>query len=97
MIRRIKEELGIRTQFDKAFSFIYRKTFKNGITEYEYDHVILASLKNYNFNYNTEEISDMKWVDICWLKADLVKNPQNYATWFIICAPKVIEYLEKNN
>ena len=45
--------------------------------------------------FNTEEIEEVKWIKIDDLKNDMVENPKNYATWFIICAPKVFKFLEE--
>ena len=47
-----------------------------------------------NFLINKDEVNDLRWVDIDWLCDDMVKNPQNYASWFLICCPKVVEYIK---
>src|ERR1700712_4649445 len=38
-LRRLQEELGFTTPLEKAFDFIYKAAFDNGLTEYEFDHV----------------------------------------------------------
>ena len=93
---RLQFELGIEDNLElkELFTFTYMSKYNENLYEYEYDHVLLGSIKEYNFKFNTDEIADMKWVDIDWLADDMVKNPTNYATWFLICAPKVIEYLK---
>ena len=93
---RIELELGINLKLNlkEIFEFTYLSKYAENLYEYEYDHVLVGNYnKNLPISFNTKEISEVKWVDINWLKQDLVKNPQNYATWFIICAPKVINYL----
>src|SRR5215203_6397334 len=40
--RRLREELGFVTTLNPAFQFVYRATFDNGLTEYEFDHVFLG-------------------------------------------------------
>ena len=40
--RRLLDELGVKFPVQEYFDFVYRAEFANGITEYEYDHVLLA-------------------------------------------------------
>lgn len=96
VIRRINEELGITTQFDKAFSFVYRSTFKNGITEYEYDHVFISDY-NGTIMPDEDEIEEYKWVGLEELADDLVKHPDKYTAWFQIAAPKVLELVYESD
>lgn len=93
---RLSFELGItqKIPLTKVFEFTYLSKYADNLFEYEYDHVFVGEYNNEQINFNLEEISQIKWVSLDFLKADLVSNPQNYATWFIICAPKVIEYLQ---
>ena len=95
---RLRFELGIqdKIQLTEVFEFTYLSKYADDLFEYEYDHVLVGKYDEKQINFNSDEISQTKWVDIDFLKTDLVKNPQNYATWFLICAPKVIEYLEKS-
>ena len=93
---RIELELGITEKMDlkEVFSFTYLSKYAEDLYEYEFDHVLVGeySMKK-PINFSTEEIAETKWIKIAELKEDLVKNPHSYATWFIICAPKVFEYL----
>ena len=93
---RISFELGIKNKIDlkELFSFTYCSKYNENLYEYEYDHVLLGNIKNYDNNFNKDEIAEMKWVDIDWLSLDLVKNPTYYASWFLICAPRVIKYIK---
>src|ERR1700743_3243063 len=43
--RRLVEELGFSTPLCKAFEFIYRADFANGLTEYEFDHVFAGAFE----------------------------------------------------
>ncbi|MBS3121722.1 isopentenyl-diphosphate Delta-isomerase [Candidatus Woesearchaeota archaeon] len=40
--RRLKEELGFDCEIKEIHSFIYKKAFKNGLTEHEFDHVFVG-------------------------------------------------------
>lgn len=94
---RLEFELGIKDacNLKEIFSFTYLSKYNDNLYEYEYDHVLVGEYDiNKTVNFNKEEICDLKWVDISDLKKDLVANPTKYATWFLICAPKVIKYLQ---
>ena len=82
-IRRLSEEMGFETELNTLFSFIYKAEFDNGLTEHEFDHVLLG---RYNKNplINKLEVSDWKWIDVELLKKDVVVSPYIYTVWFKI-------------
>jgi len=41
--KRLQEEMGIVTPLTKAFDFIYKASFDNGLTEHEFDHVFTGT------------------------------------------------------
>ena len=81
--RRLMEEMGIKSSLREFLTFIYKAEFDNGLTEHEFDHVVIG-----NFNgipqINNEEVSDWKWESIDYVKNDLRTNPDNYTAWFKI-------------
>src|SRR5210317_1530346 len=40
--RRLQEEMGFVTELEESISFIYKASFDNGLTEHEFDHVLLG-------------------------------------------------------
>ena len=93
---RLVEEVGIHCdKLKEIFSFTYLTKFNDNLFEYEFDHVLVGQYQG-QFVINKEEVNDLKWVDIDKLSRDMVENPQNYASWFLICAPKVIQYIKRN-
>ena len=92
-IERLKDEVGIDTDIEELFSFIYTSKYSDNLYEYELDHVFVGKY-NDSIVLNPEEACEIKWISLEDLSNDLVNNPQSYATWFISCAPKVIEYLK---
>lgn len=82
-IRRLSEEMGFETELNTLFSFIYKAEFDNGLTEHEFDHVLLG---RYNKNplINKLEVSDWRWIDVELLKKDVVVSPYLYTVWFKI-------------
>ena len=74
------------------FSFIYKAPFDNGLTEHEYDHVMLGS---YNAEpiINKDEVEAWKWMPPEAVKEDISKNPNAYTAWFKIIFDKFYEHL----
>ena len=81
--RRLSEEMGINTDLIEAFKFTYKAKLENGLTEHEYDHVLIGK---YNGNpiLNEDEVEDYKWVSLEEVKKDIKKNEKDYTVWFII-------------
>ncbi|MCQ2564456.1 MAG: NUDIX domain-containing protein, partial [Clostridia bacterium] len=91
---RLKEECGIENvKLKELLTFTYLTKFNNALFEYELDHVFVGEYSG-KFKPNKEEVECMRWVDVDALSKDMVKHPQKYATWFLICAPKVINYIK---
>jgi isopentenyl-diphosphate delta-isomerase len=94
-IRRVNEELGINiSKVLEIGHFIYNFPFDNGLTEYEYDHVLVAEYKG-NVYFNPEEVDSISWVSIEEIEKDLLVNAAAYTPWFITSFKMVEEYLNK--
>ena len=89
--RRLYEEMGFTCNLKEVFSFIYKATFDNGLTEHELDHVMIG-FSNKEPNINLKEVSDYKWMSLDSIKEDILSKPQKYTVWF-----KIIfnEYLDR--
>ena len=49
--RRLMEEMGMKVPLNELFTFIYKASFDNGLTEHELDHVLIGfSEKNPKIN-----------------------------------------------
>lgn len=92
--RRLQEELGISADAKEIFHFVYRTSFEEGLTEFEYDHVFLCEYSG-KIVPSKDEIETVKWIDITELKNDVLENPKNYASWFLMSLPRVLEILER--
>ena len=90
--RRLNEEMGFVTQVEEKFSFIYKAAFDNGLTEHEFDHVLLG---NYESDpvINKEEVEEWKWMDLNKVKSDIQNNPDDYTPWFKIIFEKFFKEL----
>lgn len=78
--RRLKEEMGFDCPLEELFTFIYKKTFNNGLTEYEYDHVFKGYYDG-EVSPNKNEVADYKWCAWHELKEDVKEKPQKYSYW----------------
>lgn len=86
-----RQELGAEIlNLKYEFSFIYKNKFKNNLIEYEYDDVFSAEI-NSELNINKNEIECVKWLELNILKKELENNSEKFTSWFLICAPKIIE------
>ncbi len=85
--RRLFEEMGFTTQLEETISFIYKAPFDNGLTEHEFDYVLVGQY-NGEPNPNPEEVADWKWVTLEFLKNDIENYPEEYTEWFKIIFQK---------
>lgn len=90
--KRLLEEMGFTTPLTKAFEFVYKAAFDNGLTEYEYDHVFTGTYDGAILP-NAEEVKDYCFVNMASLKASLQSHPHKYTEWFKIAFPKLESYL----
>lgn len=81
--RRLKEEMGFVTDLKESISFIYKAPFDNGLTEHEYDHVLLGTY-NDKPEINLDEVASWKWMKLEDVKVDIALHPEAYTEWFKI-------------
>jgi len=81
--RRLTEEMGFDCELITKTSFIYKAAFENGLTEHEFDHVLVGNF-NGEISFNPTEVKNFKWINLEELQIDLLQNNQNYTAWFKI-------------
>jgi isopentenyl-diphosphate delta-isomerase len=79
--RRLQEEMGIDLQPQFAYKFIYKTQLDRDLIEHEYDHDFVGTF-NGNPVINHDEVEDWKYVDLDWLRKDMLENPGHYTYWF---------------
>jgi isopentenyl-diphosphate delta-isomerase len=82
-IRRLREEMGMETEIQPLFSFIYRAEFDNDLIEHEFDHVF-SGVSDLLPIINKDEVASWKYISMEDLTADMETNPTNYTAWFKI-------------
>jgi len=94
--RRLMEEMGFSTELQESISFIYKAPFDNGLTEHEYDHILLGYY-NEEPNINPDEVAAWKWMTLEELQKDIAKQPDLYTAWFKIIFEKFYEHINLQN
>ena len=93
--RRLQEEMGFTTDLKELFSFIYKAPFDNGLTEHEFDHVMIGYYNDAPL-INREEAESWKWMAIEDVKEDMQANPESYTVWFRIIFDEFYHFLEEH-
>tara|TARA_B110000977_G_scaffold30131_1_gene39489 strand:- start:1320 stop:1862 length:543 start_codon:yes stop_codon:yes gene_type:complete len=92
--RRLKEEMGMTTEINFGFKFIYKADLDQKLIEHELDHVFMG-FSNDIPEYNAKEVCDFKYVSKGDLENDLEKNPNSYSAWFKLCYKKAFKSVNK--
>ncbi|MFT4781906.1 MAG: isopentenyl-diphosphate delta-isomerase [Psychroserpens sp.] len=90
--RRLMEEMGFAVDLKETISFIYKAPFDNGLTEHEFDHVMVGHF-NSEPTINPEEVEAWKWMTLEAVKIDIELNPELYTEWFKIIFDKFYEHI----
>ena len=90
--RRLNEDMGFDTELFEKTSFIYKAKFDNGLTEHEFDHVLVGSY-NHSPIINSIEVDSWKWMSMENVKKDIKDHPDNYTAWFKIIFKKYYKYI----
>ncbi|MYD69806.1 MAG: isopentenyl-diphosphate Delta-isomerase [Acidobacteria bacterium] len=88
--RRLLEEMGFDCPLDTAFGFIYRTDLDHGLTEHEYDHVVIG---RYNGEPvpNRAEVDGWKWMSAEDVRGAVAEQPETFTVWFRIALDALVE------
>ena len=92
--RRLMEEMGIATEVEHRFHFIYRAALDNGLQEHELDHVLFGRFAGPAIP-DPKEVGDWKYVSADALDEELKNHPHRYTVWLRECWQRVREELAK--
>ena len=92
--RRLHEEMGFSTDLNDTISFIYKAPFDNGLTEHEFDHILVGNFEGQP-DLNPDEVAAWKWVSLEDLEEDMKKNPDIYTEWFKIIFDKYYSHIQR--
>lgn len=92
-LRRLNEELGISTEIEEKFHFIYKADVGQNLWEHELDYVFVGIYEGI-FNLNPNEVSETRYVSLVDLQKEMLSNPDNFTEWFKIILNKYLEFLK---
>jgi len=90
--RRLMEEMGFTVDLEESISFIYKAPFDNGLTEHEFDHILLGNFEG-EPNLNPDEVGAWKWMSLEAIKEDMNVHPEIYTEWFKIIFEKFYNHI----
>lgn len=98
-LKRLEEELHdiniSKVNLKTIGSFIYKAKFNNGLTEHEYDHVLLGEYSNTPVAINKEEVAEVKWMSCNAIERFYSENKSQFTPWFYQVYTKSIDFLTK--
>ena len=84
--RRVQEELGCNAaDLREIGAFAYRAEFADGLSEHEYDHVLVGRCVG-EPSPDQSEVAAVRWVSYDELARELAEQPTHFAAW----APMVL-------
>ncbi len=92
-MRRLNEELGISTEIEEKFHFIYKADVGQNLWEHELDYVFVGIYDGI-FNLNPNEVSETRYISLIDLQKEILSNPDNFTEWFKIILNKYLEFLK---
>lgn len=94
--RRLQEEMGFDCDFKKAFDFIYKAGVGKGLTEHEFDHVLVGESDKLPV-INPEEVETWKYMNPEKILKDIRENPDQYTVWFKIAFEELQKFKKIDN
>ncbi len=92
--RRLQEEMGFSTDLKETISFIYRAPFDNGLTEHEYDYILVGTF-NEEPKPNPDEVANWRWMSLQAIETDMEERPEIYTEWFKIIFDKYYKHIQQ--
>ncbi|WP_298246394.1 isopentenyl-diphosphate Delta-isomerase [uncultured Christiangramia sp.] len=92
--RRLQEEMGFSTELKDTISFIYKAPFDNGLTEHEFDHILVGYFEG-KPDLNPDEVAEWKWMSLDAIEKDMQTNPSIYTEWFKIIFDKYYSHIQQ--
>ncbi|MCE2731925.1 MAG: isopentenyl-diphosphate Delta-isomerase [Cyclobacteriaceae bacterium] len=79
--RKLKQEMGLTLSANHSFSFIYKATLDNDLTEHELDHVFIG-YSDQPPVLNPQEAKAWKYQSLTEIKKEIGQQPEKFTAWF---------------
>lgn len=90
--RRLVEEMGFDCAVEEIFSFTYRKEFDNGLTEHEFDHVLIGTYDG-AVEPDAAEVQAYRYLSLDAIRRLLEEEPDTFTHWFHLAFPKIAKFI----
>jgi isopentenyl-diphosphate Delta-isomerase len=91
--RRLREEMGFDTALEKAFHFIYKSEFENGLIEHEFDHVFVGKYLG-EIVPDKSEVNTWRSLSISELRREIKTKPEDFTVWFKVVIEEYADRIE---
>lgn len=88
--RRLMEEMGLVCHLKQQFTFVYKASLDNQLTEHEYDYVFFGETDDEPI-LNEDEVLEWKYMSLDTLKIEIENAPEAFTEWFKLIFDKVKE------
>ena len=78
----------------KVFDFIYKASFDNGLTEYEFDHVFAGKYEG-AIQPDINEVQDYCYKSVDEIEKSLQNRPSKYTAWFALAFPRIRDWIQQ--
>jgi isopentenyl-diphosphate delta-isomerase len=89
--RRLYAEMGMIADTKFAFTFLYKATLDNQLTEHELDHVFIG-VSDVLPKPDPSEARDWKYMSPESISIQLEQYPEHFTVWFRICFKEVVRF-----
>lgn len=93
-VERLNYEMGLESDLELVYSFIYHTPVENNLTEHELDYVFIG-YSDQNPLPNDDEVQDYKWMNPTEILSDINKHPSHYTVWFKRAFPELLLKIER--
>jgi isopentenyl-diphosphate Delta-isomerase len=83
-VRKLEQEMGLRTSLNFAYKFIYKAPLKD-LTEHEFDYVF-TGVTDQDPLINRDEVAEWRYVTPARVLEEIDANPQAFTHWFKLIA-----------
>ena len=88
--RRLREEMGFDCPLETVFGFCYRADLDHGLTEHEYDHVLIGRYADDPVP-NPAEVDGWKRIPLADVRAAVAERPEMFTVWFRIALRELMK------
>ncbi|MBL0129482.1 MAG: isopentenyl-diphosphate Delta-isomerase [Flavobacteriales bacterium] len=82
--RRLDEEMGLGSELQPTFHFVYSTELGDGMKEHELDHVLIG-ISDSDPTPDPQEAVDWRWVSRNELQREMKSHPGLFTAWFPLC------------